>query len=648
MRDQDSPRPAAAETPEFFRGLAELALDVVTVFDASGEIVYQSPSVTRMFGYDPAAMLGLSVLEFVHPDDRASTVAALTRVIDGDGEMEIHELRFRHRTDGWRSIEALARRWEVNGAPHVLVNTRDVTGRQETLEATVRASELFAKIFAVSSNILSITDPDSGKFIDVNAAWLAAAGLEYGEVIGRTASELGVWGAAVERDRIVAAIKAGNGRLRDYETTVHGRSGPRQMIFDVETLHVAGQPRLLMSGTDVTERRLTEEKLRQSQKMEVVGQLTGGVAHDFNNLLGIVLGNAEMLLEAIGDDPEREALVSAVIEAAERGATLTQQLLSFSRRQMLRPRSVRIDGRLNATLPLLRTTLNSNVVLSIEAPDDLWSCMVDPVQLENAVLNLVLNAHDALPSEGGTVRIVLDNHSIPSVEAAGSLGVAAGDYVRITVVDDGEGMLPDVLKKACEPFFTTKAVGRGTGLGLSMVFGFASQSGGQLAIESKVGSGTRVSLLLPRGGQVAPVDPPVATGKRVAGQEQGVTVLLLEDEPRLLDVIARQLHSLGYQVLTATGESDVERLLAEGATFDLLISDVILAGPRLGTEIALALQQERPGVPLMFISGYPADQLDIGAFANQSVPLLQKPFTTDELEHYVRTVLARAPFAATS
>ncbi|MEE4361040.1 MAG: PAS domain S-box protein [Pseudomonadales bacterium] len=634
------PRPPerdVTQLPEFHRALAERTLDVITVLDGAGTIVYQSPSVERVFGYVPTEMLARPVLDYIHEDDQARTLAALGSVLSGASETETVEIRFRHRDGSWRYIEGVGLTLELDSRPHVLVNTRDVTERQEMMRALARSNELLTKSFQSARNILSITHAETGVFVDVNEAWEQTAGIERSKAIGRTAFELGIWGTEENRNRVLDAVRAGGGRLRDFEVTTYGRKGPVQLIVNVETLEIGEAPLILMTGTDVTEARITEEQLRQAQKMEAVGQLTGGVAHDFNNLLGIIMGNAELLAEAAAGQPELEESIQPILEATRRGATLTQQLLAFSRRQILAPRAVDLQDVLTRMTPILRTTLGPAVRIVVDAPGDLNPCMVDPAQLENALLNLVLNARDAMAGDG-TLRITFANRLLAEGARDRAFEATPGEYVSICIEDDGRGMDAATVQKAFEPFFTTKEPGRGTGLGLSMVFGFVRQSGGQVEIHSEVGAGTRVTLLLPRAEAHAPPADP-ATLVEAGPRAEGETVLVLEDEADLLALLRAFLEDLGYQVIPAQTEREVDAALEAGTPFDLLITDVLLAGPRRGPEVARRVLACRPDTRVLYISGYPADELEAGALPGACGSLLTKPFSREELARRVREAL---------
>lgn len=630
----------ALDADGFFRRVVDMSIDVVTVLDDQAVIVYESPSVEQILGYRPEALLGRSVLDYINPDDRPLALEAIGRLLRPDAQpdaTEQVELRFEHGAGGWRDIEAVGRRWVLEGRALVLVNTRDITERRAMMQALARSNELLSTTLRASRNVVSISRTDTGEFRDVNDEWLRVSGYRREEVVGRTANELGIWGSVENRDRVMRELAEAGGRLTDYAVTAHTPNGPRQLVVNVEPLTVADEPLILMIGADETESRLTEEKLRQSQKMEALGQLTGGVAHDFNNLLGVVLGNAELLQEALGEDSRLRRMVGTIIEAAERGATVTGQLLAFARRQMLDPRPVRIDDAVAAMLPLLRTTLGAHVRLQFVSDGDLPLALVDAGQLENALLNLVVNARDAMP-DGGSIRVVLDQAAFGGAGDDAELqDLPAGRYLRLAVEDDGTGIEPEVLAHVFEPFFTTKAPGRGTGLGLSMVFGFARQSGGTLTVHSEPGAGTRMSLWLPAAATVEELpDGPIDAGPP---RGNGETILVLEDQPELLRLIHMLLEPLDYRVIEVPGEGELMALLAAGTDFDMIVSDVFLAGPRRGPELVAEVRRQRPDIAVLYISGYPADALEGAVGPEVRATLLSKPFTRQRLAAALRDAL---------
>ena len=628
----DSPSPPY-EDPAFFREAVELALDVVLLLNGEGRIVYENPAVERLLGYPVEQRLDMSAFDLMHPDDAPAVRAALGGIVGGAVESLTIEVQLQHRSGEWRRVEAVARRWLRGGEAFALVNLRDVTDRHRAAAELARSNELLSKMLRSSRNIVSLTRAASGEFVEVNDEWLRVSGYQREEVIGRTADELGIWGDAPNRERLLRDIRAGGGRLRDYEITTYPRAGVVEFVINVETLVLDGEPHILMTGTDVTESRKVEAQLRQSQKMEALGHLTGGVAHDFNNLLSVVMGNAELLLEA-SRDPGLARLAETIIEAAERGAALTGQLLAFSRRQTLAPSAVVLSEVVSAMMPLLQSTLPPSFRIDVDL-DGFWPARVDRSQLENALLNLVLNARDAMP-DGGRVTISTGGCQV-AAGTSPAIDVEPGDYAFLAVADSGTGMPEEIRARAFDPFFTTKAPGRGTGLGLSMVYGFVRQSGGDVTIGDRPGGGTVVTLYLPRAAEAPGAGAAGAEAEAAGGHE---TVAVLEDEPAILEVLRRMLTDLGYRVLTAKDEAALARLLAEHAEVDLLISDVMLTGSRRGPDIVREVQAGRPHMGVLLISGYPAEAAtDAAAAQALPAPVLGKPFTRQALAREVRLAL---------
>lgn len=378
-------------------------------------------------------------------------------------------------------------------------------------------------------------------------------------------------------------------------------------------------------------------RLTQSQRLEAVGQLTGGVAHDFNNLLTVVLGNAELLVEQTADDPLKHPLAQMIRAAALRGAGLTRQLLAFARQQTLAPAPVDVGPLVRALEPMLARTLGEHVRIGVEGGAT-WPAMVDPGQLENALLNLCLNARDAMPG-GGRLTLSVENATL-GPDAAGA-DVQAGDYVLLKVSDTGHGIAPEHLGKVFEPFFTTKARGKGTGLGLAMVYGFLKQSGGHIAIESQAGAGTCVKLYLPRAAG-APAAPAAPADDGPAPQGGHETVLVVEDDALVRRHACSELHRLGYRVLEADGASAAMAFVDAGEHIDLLFTDIVMPGGS-GPELAAAVRARRPGAKLLFTSGYSAQAFGVANGNGPEGPLLSKPYHRADLARMVRQALAGPP-----
>jgi signal transduction histidine kinase/PAS domain-containing protein len=379
-------------------------------------------------------------------------------------------------------------------------------------------------------------------------------------------------------------------------------------------------------------RRQIEEQLHQSQKMEAIGQLTGGVAHDFNNLLMVISGNLELIDDRAANRNGIQEFAVAARKAADRGARLTAQLLAFSRRQTLNPKPVHAGSLVRDFQELIQRAIGEGCKIKLVVEDRLWLCHADPAQLETSLLNLALNARDAMPG-GGTLEIEVRNVTLRDNAIA---DVAAGPYVRLSVRDTGCGMAPETLDRVFEPFFTTKEVGRGTGLGLSMVYGFVRQSGGHVAIESEVGVGTTISLYLPKSTQAPAEVAEVAPIRDIpAGSER---ILMVEDDDDVLDVTSELLRQLGYQVQCARNGTDAVEVLKAGASFDLLFSDVVMPQGINGVELAREAKRLCSGIKVLLTSGNAADVLARHG-AEDEFPIIGKPYRRADLAQYLRLVM---------
>ncbi|NVZ13728.1 MULTISPECIES: ATP-binding protein [unclassified Pseudomonas] len=388
-------------------------------------------------------------------------------------------------------------------------------------------------------------------------------------------------------------------------------------------------------AAEVQARSAAEEQLRQSQKLEAIGGLTGGVAHDFNNLLQVVAGNLHLLARHEPDNPQVQRRVSAAIAAVERGAKLTSQLLAFARRQPLSPavyNPLRIYEGLGE---LLQRALGETIHIDVQLPQDPWCINVDRNQLENALLNLAINARDAMKGEG-VIRITGENIILNPPDCAGK-SINPGEYVRLAVADSGAGMSPTILARAFEPFFTTKPNGHGTGLGLSMVFGFVRQSGGHVEVESVEGSGTVVQMYFPRNlGEPENHDAPVEPAQHSGGQE---TILVVEDNEGVRAAAVELLEQSGYTVLTAEDGDRAMLMLQAGLQPDLIFTDVVMPGRVKSTDLAKWAREQVPAIAVLFTSGHTRDILSSNHLLGTDIHLLSKPYGPDELAQRVRSVL---------
>ncbi|HJS84285.1 MAG TPA: PAS domain-containing protein, partial [Acetobacteraceae bacterium] len=392
---------------------------------------------------------------------------------------------------------------------------------------------------------------------------------------------------------------------------------------------------------EMRERERAEEALRQAQKMEAVGQLTGGIAHDFNNMLQGISSNLEMLQRRVaqGRAAEIQPFLEGIGKTVERAAALAHRLLAFARRQTLQPRAVEPDALIEGMEELIRRTMGPGTVVELRMDDGVWTVRCDPNQLENALLNLAINARDAMP-EGGRLTISTQDVHLSKADLAGQADAMPGDYVEIAVSDTGMGMSEATQARAFEPFFTTKPLGQGTGLGLSQLYGFVRQSGGFVRLESALGRGTTVRLYLPRYERAQESGPSPAPSSTPKSAEAGETVLLVEDEPEVREATAEQLRELGYRVVDAMDGGAALRLLDTGVRIDVLITDVGLPGGLNGRQTAEAARERRPGLPVLFITGYAGSVLD-GQLAPR-MEVIGKPFAPDALAAKIRDMIEGA------
>jgi len=398
--------------------------------------------------------------------------------------------------------------------------------------------------------------------------------------------------------------------------------------------HLIGYAKITRDITDKRNAQLelqrAHEQLAQAQKMEALGQLTGGVAHDFNNLLMVVSGQAQLLRRRLGEDPKALKALDAIDLSTRRGEDLTRHLLSFAKRQRLQPISVALSDRAPGLKELLSASVPSAIQVAVDFPARLWPIQADLSELELALLNLTVNARDAMPN-GGTLTVTAENVTLAGETADSEL---KGDFVGITVADTGHGIPDDILPRIFDPFFTTKEVSKGTGLGLSQVYGFAQQSGGRVSVDSRLGSGTTFTLYLPR----AKTAPKGAAQEEAVETAHGANVLIVEDNPEVADVAASMLEQLGHQVRVVSNAGAAMSVLSEGEPPDVVFSDIVMAGEMDGVDLARRMREEAPNVPILLATGYSQAAERIG----DEFPILRKPYKMNDLSQALTAVMAKA------
>jgi PAS domain S-box-containing protein len=502
-------------------------------------------------------------------------------------------------------------------------------------KALLGSEAKFAKAFNANPSGMAITTMDGG-VVDVNEAFVRTLGYSREEAIGRSTVELGLWPTPEERLRVVQQAQA-LGRIQAVEIEVRTKEGvSRTLLYSAELIELDGAPHVLVLTTDITERRQLEDQLRQAGKMEAVGQLAGGVAHDFNNILTAILGYADLLAADLPAADRRLEDVDEIRKAARRATALTRQLLAFSRKQVLEPRVLGLNELVDNMDKMLRPILGENVELRAAPAADLHTVRADPNQIEQVILNLAINARDAMP-KGGKLTIETANVELDADYAARHATVVPGHYVMLAVGDTGTGMDEATQKRIFEPFFTTKEAGRGTGLGLSTVYGIVKQSGGSIWVYSELGRGTTFKIYLPA------VDAPAeglgraaAPAKDLSGTE---TVLLVDDDEQLLHLAERALAARGYTVLAADrGATALDIARRHQGSIHALLTDVTIPDMD-GRALAAALRAERPEMRLLYMSGYADQAIVHHGVLDADVAYLPKPFTTEAIARRVREVL---------
>src|SRR5437773_1774151 len=623
--------------PELFHALVEHSSDAVALLDETGAITYVSQAATRLLGYGVPELTGTNALGFLHPDDLALTERLCRQLLDQPGTPIRTELRARHKDGSYHLVEAVAvNRLDDPAVGAVVANWRDITERLRAEQALRNSEQSYRSLVDGVRDVIFALSP-GGEVTSLNPAFEEMTGFPPADWVGRP------FEAFVHPDDVPLALDL-FGRVLQGEPrpTIQFRILTRAGTYRVAEFSATAQRRdgrltgILGIGRDVTERLGLEQQLRQAQKMEAVGRLAGGIAHDFNNILTAITGHADLLLEDLGHHDPRRADVDEIRRSAERAAGLTRQLLAFSRQQVLQPKVVDLNALVLDMDKLLRRLIGEDVELATVLYPTLGRVTADPGQLEQVIVNLAVNARDAMP-QGGKLTLETRNIDLDSSYTLEHSLVKPGPYVQLTVSDSGIGMDEETQAHAFEPFFTTKPRGQGTGLGLAMVYGTVKQSGGFIWVYSEPGHGATFKIYLPR--VDAPVEaaaPPVPVERPPRGSE---TVLLAEDEPAVRTIAQQALERQGYTVLAAPSGADALALAAQhGATIHLLLTDVVMPGMS-GRDLADRLTAQRPGIRVLYISGYTDNAIVRHGMLEPGLAYLQKPFRPDALVRKVRDVL---------
>jgi|AGTN01.1.fsa_nt_gi PAS domain S-box/PAS domain S-box len=613
------------------------AVDGIVTIDDRGIILTVNHAAERLFGYAAEEMIGRNVNLLMPEPYHSAHDGFLARYRD-TGERRIigigREVMARRKDGSTFPMElAVGEAWLSEGRIFTGI-IRDITDRKRAESESRAATQMMESVIAALPVAVISVGPDGNVLL-----WNRAAE----DILGWTAGEAvgGPMPAALFADDGVGALAAGlrDGAALGNEEVRCRRKDGTVIEVSLSTAPLRDESGRLVSTVwvmdDVTQRKSLASQLYQAQKMEAVGQLTGGLAHDFNNILGVSIGNLDLLAEEVEGDPGKLDLVEAAQGALLKGADLTRQLLAFARRQPLQPQHVRIEELLAASIRMLRRTLGEQIEVSFRVDGTVWPVAVDIAQLEAAITNLAINARDAMAG-GGRLAIVLGNAGLDEEYAATVPDLRPGDYVLVEVCDNGHGMSPEILARVFEPFFTTKPPGKGTGLGLSMVYGFIRQSGGHVRIYSEVGHGTTVKLYLPR---VAMEEDATTAAEPEPMRGGNETILVVEDNPDVRRVVVRQLKSLGYGVMEAAEALAAADILRGGAPIDLLFTDVVMPHGMSGFDLGREAERLRPGLKVLFTSGFPSTSLASAPEIGEGIQLLSKPYRKQDLARAVRGML---------
>ena len=625
--------------------------------DLDGRVVFANPAALRMLQYEESEIVGKTVPELgvQRYDAQGELLADDTAPIRRAGRASrdtLHSIIRYVRPgvfDKWLESYAAPAYNAAGELTGTVVSFADITDRLRLEEAERKGRErLDGVLHATAVGILLVDE--HGRIEYANTAAAAISGLRPEDVIGQLVADP-AWQLTDDSGRVLSYEELPVTTALRERRVVRGVELGLPTMVGLRWMRVSAHPLFNADGSlrgavvtteDVTERHALTEQLLQSQKIESVGQLAGGIAHDFNNLLTVIAGNAALIQhDAAHDSPAGES-AAEILDATARGASLTRQLLMFARRQVVQPRAVGLDRLLDSLRRLLHRALGENIRVEMAIDDALWTVRVDPGQMEQVIVNLAINARDAMP-EGGTLRIALHNRIVDEREASGHPGTHAGEFVTLVMRDTGIGIPPDVLPRIFEPFFTTKAVGRGSGLGLSICDGVIRQAHGFIDVDSTVGVGTTFRLNLPR--TIAAPDDVLSVTETSLTRGRG-RVLLVEDEQAVRQMLERALSGYGYDVTSvASGVVALDAHANASATgdapFDLLLTDVVM--PEIGgIEVARLLRERQPSLKVLFMTGYVDMRAMDGLGIDIEEQLLLKPFTPMQLAQRVQQMLAKS------
>ena len=634
ISDANKTRQVLRQQAEELRRIFETSQDLIMVMDSRGTLVQVSPSCETVLGYRPQEMIGRSAVDFIHPD-HLETSRQEMRAARRGLHPKFSDTRGIHK-DGHAVWLSWLGTWS-DPVKRFFFAGRDMTESRQVQETLRESAQLARGIIDTALDAFVQIDAQ-GIILDWNTQAENLLGWRRDEALGKNAFELmgrpegplkmALQAFLLSREHVV--------RQPRREVQIRRRDGS-EITAELSIAALRTRDGFVFNAfiRDLTDRIAAEERIRQAEKMEAMGQLTGGIAHDFNNILTVVTGTIEILADAVKGEPQLAAITQMIDEAASRGADLTQQLLAFARKQPLEPKETDVNTLIIDTAKLLQRTLGEHVEIESVFADEVCPAIVDPNQLATAILNLALNARDAMPDGG---KLIIETGTVVLDESYARMhgDVRPGSYAMIAVSDTGTGIPADMLDKVFNPFFTSKGPGKGTGLGLSMVYGFVKQSSGHIMIYSEEGHGTTIKMYLPPATDILPAVEATLAPTVEGGHE---TILVVEDDKLVRDYVLTQLHSLGYVTLDAANATEALAVVASGHTFDLLFTDVIMPGLN-GRQLANEMLKVKPGLKVLYTSGYTENAIIHHGRLDEGVLLLAKPYRKSDMAIMIRKALA--------
>jgi two-component system cell cycle sensor histidine kinase/response regulator CckA len=637
---------ALSTSEERFRTVTESMSDIVSIFDAKGIARYHSPSYESLLGRSAAERLGRSAFEAIHPDDHAAVLAAITEVRAAPDRSAAVRSRLSHADGRWLTVDTRLTNLLSNPAIKGLVAvSRDVTAQSHAEEALLESEQRFRQVTEAIREVFWLSDVTTWQALYVSPAYEAILGFPVEEVYKDGVA----WLAHVhpeDKERVTAALSGIPSDDSDLVLRIIRSDGEVRWI-SAKMYRIRNDEgkvyRIAGVADDITDRRQMEDVLQGKQRMEVVGQLAGGIAHEFNSILTGIRARAEFLLEgASGDDSREDA--EAIIHASDHAAGLTRQLLAFSQQEIVQARILDLNDVVRAATPGLKSIAHEDITVTSELDAEGGCVNVDPSDIEQVLLNLVLNAREAI-SNGGAIVLKTERVDVTDGQPSHAFELEAGPYMLLSVSDTGRGMDESTRMRAFQPFFSKRASGRGVGLGLAIVHGIIARYRGAIHVESEVGRGTTVRIYLPVSTEAS---PPQDTIPESVSDGAGNTVLVVEDQAEVRKVVRRVLEKRGYRVLEASNGREALKIHEDcNGQIDLVLTDVVM--PEMGgSELAAHLREIAPQLPVIYMSGYTEDEVLRRGVPGDATRLLQKPFTTNALADIVREVLTSTAAASDS